>query len=89
MTFLDVDKAVRVMSIIRRFREAGKTVVIVSHDINFLYNECDSVILMRSGSVLYQGDPRKVINEKTLYEVFNVKFGRYESAEGVRFYPYP
>ncbi|KAA8921858.1 ABC transporter ATP-binding protein, partial [Thermoplasma sp.] len=87
MTFLDIDKAVKVMSIIRRFREEGKTIVIVSHDINFLYNECDNVILMRSGEILYQGDPKKVMDEQSLYEVFSVKFRRYESAEGVRFYP--
>ncbi|BAB60598.1 ABC transport system ATP-binding protein [Thermoplasma volcanium GSS1] len=87
MTFLDIDKTVTVMSLIRQMKRMGKTIIVVSHDINFLYNFCDYVILMKSGGIAAQGKPQEIFTPDVLKQVFNVEFNRYESAEGTRFYP--
>ncbi|MGC8608812.1 MAG: ABC transporter ATP-binding protein [Thermoplasmata archaeon] len=86
-TFLDVDKMMRVSEIIKRMRDMGKTIVIVLHDVNQLYNLCDNVILLKAGKKIAEGEPDKVMNSKILYEVYGVNFSDYDSVEGKRFYP--
>ncbi len=86
-TFLDVDKMMRVFEIIKQMKEMGKTIVIVLHDVNQLYNMCDNVILLRSGKKIAEGEPAKVMDSETLLKVYGVNFSSYDSVEGRRFYP--
>ncbi|MBV8630620.1 MAG: ABC transporter ATP-binding protein, partial [Silvibacterium sp.] len=45
---------------IRNFQKAGKTVVIVSHDLETIIDHCDSAILLDKGRLVAQGAPRTV-----------------------------
>jgi ABC-2 type transport system ATP-binding protein len=45
------------------FRELGKTIVIVSHDLNALARICDRVLLLRHGRVVGVGPPNQMIDE--------------------------
>lgn len=44
-------------------REAGTTVVFISHDLNAVERICDRAILMHSGRLMAEGKPRDVIAE--------------------------
>lgn len=86
-TFLDVEKRMRVLSIIHRLKEKGKTLIGVFHEIDILNEHCDSIILLKNGKSLICGNPKEILNEDVLSAAFNVTFKRYETPFGTRFEP--
>lgn len=46
---------------IRRFREDGCTIVLVTHDVTLVRDLCDQVLWMRGGQLVAQGDPGAVV----------------------------
>ena len=44
------------------FKQAGKTIIFVSHDLSSIRKYCDRVILLNKGHKLTEGSPRKVID---------------------------
>jgi len=54
---------------IEEFKKAGKTIVVVSHDMNRIRNFCQRAIYLKEGEIIRQGAADEVINyylEKTL-----------------------
>jgi lipopolysaccharide transport system ATP-binding protein len=47
---------------IRSFRSRGKTILLVSHDINAISSICDHAVLLERGRILREGDPNSVGN---------------------------
>jgi ABC-type polysaccharide/polyol phosphate transport system ATPase subunit len=45
------------------YKDAGKTVILVTHDIAMVQRYCDRAMLMRNGKIEMIGDPQKVGNE--------------------------
>ena len=45
---------------INEFREKGRTILLVSHDLNVVSSFCDKTILLNEGQILVYGDPRDV-----------------------------
>jgi len=45
---------------IREFREAGNTILLVSHDANAIRDICDSAILLENGRIIANSDPNTV-----------------------------
>jgi ABC-type polysaccharide/polyol phosphate transport system ATPase subunit len=43
------------------FRDTGKTIVLVSHDLTTIQKFCDRAILLRSGRIAAEGDPAEVV----------------------------
>lgn len=46
-----------------KYRDLGKTVVLVTHDIGTVQRYCDRAMLLRNGKVEMTGDSEKVVNE--------------------------
>jgi ABC-type polysaccharide/polyol phosphate transport system ATPase subunit len=44
-----------------QLKQAGKTIVVVSHDMNMIVRLCDRVILLENGRIAREGLPQKVI----------------------------
>src|SRR4051812_19501674 len=51
----------RCMEAIRRFHLAGKTLILVSHDVGSVYNICTDCIWLEDGRIRAQGAPRTVV----------------------------
>ncbi|HEY4900951.1 MAG TPA: ABC transporter ATP-binding protein [Terriglobales bacterium] len=47
---------------IRGFRNAGKTILFVSHDLEKIVQHCDRVLLLNQGSVIADGEPTEVVD---------------------------
>ena len=45
---------------INQFRENGRTILLVSHDLNVISSFCDKAILLDQGRIVADGDPRDV-----------------------------
>jgi ABC-type polysaccharide/polyol phosphate transport system ATPase subunit len=48
---------------INEFREQGKTIVFVSHDLNAVKSLCRRTLLLNQGKVVSIGDTKKVVND--------------------------
>lgn len=51
------------------FKEKGKTIVLVSHDLKVMRENCDRVMFLNEGKIVDIGDPEQVI--KTYLKTFN------------------
>jgi iron complex transport system ATP-binding protein len=72
-TFLDLAHQVDVLELIRRLHaEAGRTVVMVLHDLNLAARYADRLVAMRDGRIVAAGESRDVITEELLAEVFGL-----------------
>jgi iron complex transport system ATP-binding protein len=72
-TFLDLAHQVDVLELVRRLHsEAGRTVVMVLHDLNLAARYADRLVAMRGGRIVAAGEPAEVITEPLLAEVFGL-----------------
>lgn len=70
-THLDLANAVEVLELIRSLnREAGRTVVMVLHDLNLACRYSDNLIVLSQGSVIAEGEPQSVITPEVLDQAF-------------------
>jgi len=76
---------------IRRFREQGTTLLIVSHDRNAIQSLCDRVVLLENGFVVKDGPPEEVMDfynaliaekENVTVDVRRLEDGRLQTRSG-------
>jgi energy-coupling factor transport system ATP-binding protein len=56
----------RVQAIVRELSAAGRTVVAISHDMRFIAESFDRVVVMRTGSIVLDGSPAQVFDERNV-----------------------
>jgi iron complex transport system ATP-binding protein len=72
-TFLDLAHQVEVLELVRRLHdEAGRTVVMVLHDLNLAARYADRLVAMKDGRIVQAGEPGDVLTERLLSEVFGL-----------------
>jgi iron complex transport system ATP-binding protein len=70
---LDINHQVELYELLLLLNEAeGKTVVMISHDINMASRYCKRIIVMDEGRIRISGAPDEVIREEVLEEVYDV-----------------
>ena len=57
----DEEFAAKCLRKIREFQTAGKTIVLVTHDMDTVLEFCEKAILLRNGALVASGDPREVV----------------------------
>lgn len=73
-TFLDLEHQLDVMECLHRLnREAGKTIVLVMHDLNLAARYADHIFALQTGRVVASGLPAVVLSKAILSEVFNIE----------------
>ncbi|MFI6298061.1 ABC transporter ATP-binding protein [Nonomuraea sp. NPDC050790] len=72
-TFLDLAHQVEVLELVRHLHaQAGRTIVMVLHDLNLAARYADRLVAMRDGSVVAAGTPHEVLTEELIREVFDL-----------------
>ncbi|MGP3689635.1 ABC transporter ATP-binding protein [Streptomyces sp. IBSNAI002] len=72
-TYLDIAHQIEVMDLLADLNEqAGKTIVLVSHDLNQAALYASTIVAMRDGRIVCQGSPEEVLTERTVAEVFGL-----------------
>jgi len=51
----------------------GYSAIVITHDINLASEFADEIILLKNGGIAAKGEPRTVLTEENLHEVFDVK----------------
>lgn len=71
-TFLDIRHQIDLLDLCARLHQAGRTLVVVLHDLNLAFRYAGRVVMMRSGRVQAQGDVREVVTEDSMRQVFDL-----------------
>lgn len=70
---LDIYYQYDILKLVKRLRdEQGLTIVMVLHDITQAIQFSDSVIAMKEGNVVKQGDPREIMTAQLIQEIYGV-----------------
>ncbi len=67
---LDMKYKAQVMELLKDLSRKGITVIMASHDVNFVTRYCDKIYLLGKGHILDYGTPEEVINEGSMKEIF-------------------
>lgn len=59
---LDPEMVEEVLNVMRKLASEGKTMIVVTHEMNFAKNVANKVIFMDKGLIVESGDPKEVIN---------------------------
>ena len=70
---LDISVRFEIMDLIRQLNAAGKTIVMVLHDLELALEYSDHLILLEQGKVIYTGSPQELIASGTLDRVFDIR----------------
>lgn len=81
-THLDIVHQLELMDWLNQFRNEGKAVLIVLHDIQMALEIADYIAVMKDGQIIAYGKPSDVLRGCGIEEAFGVKV---TSAYGVRF----
>ena len=72
-TYLDITHQIEVLDLVASLnRDAGRTVVVVLHDLNLACRYAHHIVAMRDGRIVASGTPGEVITEETMREVFGL-----------------
>lgn len=88
-SYLDISYKFDVINMARELKEAGKTVVMVLHDLDLALRYADRVVLMEAGTVRRCGCPEELIRSGLLEEVFSIRVGQAETEDGRQYYFLP
>lgn len=71
-TYLDLSHQVELMKLIQKLNAAGKTVIVVLHDLNQACRYCDHLVVLKNGQVTHQGTPDQIFTQSLLKDVFDL-----------------
>ncbi|MFI1256203.1 ABC transporter ATP-binding protein [Streptomyces netropsis] len=70
---LDIGHAVEVLDLVKQVATAGRTVVMVLHDLASAARYADTVVAMKDGTVVAQGPPREVVDAALVRELYGIE----------------
>ncbi len=72
-TYLDIRHQMEIVELVQRLnREAGRTIVMVMHDINEAARVSDRIVAIRDGRILRDGAPDHVLDAELLGDLYGV-----------------
>lgn len=88
-TYLDLSHQFEIMELTRQLKQAGKTVIMVLHDLGLALSYADQLAVMQSGRLVFAGSPQKVLESGCLEQVFRVRIqkGGLQKSGGYLFFP--
>ena len=87
---LDIAHQLEVLSLIRQLaHDAGKSVVVVLHDINMAARFCDRIHALKSGRVVASGLPAEILAPDTLYSIYGIEMNVIAASKANHLIAYP
>jgi len=59
-----------ISGLLLNLKKKGETILIIEHDMNFILNIADEVIVMDEGKIIAQGKPQQIKNNKKVLEAY-------------------
>ena len=60
----------KIVEVIEKLKEEGRTFLIVSHDIHTIFGLCDRMIVMNEGKKIAEGDPEDIRRDREIIRVY-------------------
>lgn len=74
LSFLDLNHQIEIMDILKKInRDEGKTILIISHNINLSSAYSNRVVILKDGSLIADGKPEDLISKLMIKKVFGVE----------------
>ena len=54
----------------RMLNDHGYTIIVIEHDMKFIMNLCDRIMVINSGRKIFEGIPAEVSNNKDVQEAY-------------------
>jgi cobalamin transport system ATP-binding protein len=70
---LDLNHQLEVMQLLGGLHKAGKTIVVVLHDLNIAAQYCERLVLLDGGRIAADGGPAEILDPRVILEVFRVR----------------
>lgn len=70
--FLDLKHRLEVLEIVRSLARAGRSALVVSHDLGLAARFCDRIALLADGEIAAHGMPEEVLTPEALRRVFDI-----------------
>jgi iron complex transport system ATP-binding protein len=67
---LDLRHRLQVLELVRELAAAGRSALVVAHDLSLAAGSCDRIALLSAGRVLAVGPPAEVLDSASVHEVF-------------------
>lgn len=71
-THLDLNRQFELLALIRQLQKAGKTVVMVLHDLDHALRFSDRVILLNAGRLVQAGTPEDLLQSGKIADIFDI-----------------
>lgn len=85
-TFLDIRQQRQTMADAKDLARAGKTVVLVLHDLPLALEQANHLALMEQGRLIATGTPEEIWKTGCLNAVFGVNLHRFQTEYGMKYY---
>ena len=85
-TFLDISHQKQMMDLAGQLASAGKSVVMVLHDLPLAMEYADVLAVLSRGGVLTWGTPEEVCRSGKLREAFGVEIKKMQTPDGEKYY---
>jgi len=71
---LDLKHQVKIFDLLKQMQtEQGKTILLVTHDINLAVQYCDRVLLLGANEAFFEGPPEQVLDSGRIESIFGVQ----------------
>jgi iron complex transport system ATP-binding protein len=71
--FLDLRHRVEVLGVVRELAAAGRSALVVSHDLNLAARTCDRLAVLTDGAIVASGPPGEVMTRKMLAQAYGIE----------------
>lgn len=88
-SFLDYKQQVEMVSLVENINKSGKTIVMVTHDINHALHSAREILAVKNGSVAWHGYSDDLLKSSALSDIYETEFKFFEKSEGCRQYAVP
>lgn len=85
-SFLDYKHRAETLALIEKVnREQGKTVLMVTHDVNLALHAATSAVALKDGAVAWHGAGGELLDRELLHDIFDTDFEIFMSSGGSRY----
>lgn len=70
---LDMKYKLQVMEYLQKMARTDMTVIVAEHDISLMARYCDICVIMKKGEIVAVGDPKVIITEDLIRDVYDVE----------------